>query len=90
MKKKENWINDALKKEVDFSKTSISEEWIMNLKMIPKITLQLSWKEISWMAACIALLISLNFSVAKKTTTSLTETEQVYNSYFSQINYFNE
>lgn len=91
MEKKENWINDALNQEVDFSKSSISDELIMNLKMISKITAKLSWKEISWMAASIALLITLNFTVLKSSTSSETsKTEQMYNSYFSTTNILGE
>lgn len=91
MEKKENWINDALRKEVEFSKSSISEEFISQLKMIPKNVKQLSWKEITWMAASVALLISLNFSMIKsKSSNESSHSEQVYDSYFSQINPLNK
>lgn len=91
MEKKENWIKEALNQEVNFSKSSISEELIMNLKMISQISAKLSWKEISWMAASIALLITLNFSVLKSSSSSETsKTERLYNSYFSPTNIIGE
>lgn len=87
MEKKENWINTALRNEVELSKTEISEAFVSQLKQIVKTTALLSWKEISWMAASIALLVSLNFSVLTSSTSSNpSETEEVYNSYFSHIN----
>ena len=91
MEKKDNWIKEALEKEVEFSKSSISDEWILELKRIPNGTVRLSWKEISWMAASVVLLITLNFSMLKsQTNNESSQTEQVYDSYFSQINSLNE
>lgn len=87
MEKKENWINAALQREVEWSKTEISDALVSQLKNIGKATTMLSWRQVSWMAASIALLISFNFTIVKSSTTSnSSKTEQIYNSYFSHIN----
>lgn len=83
MEAHEKWINEALEKEILFSKSDMPSDLLQRIKSIPFLAKEkIGMTKVILAAASIALLISLNIALSKANANE-SAASTVYETYFS-------